>query len=131
MSYFAVLMLALALTTTSERAIAGDPDIVSDFIMLPNNTKVDGKYFTYTKFCGIFERFPETFKVTKASSNRSISNTRDNMQYLHKLIDDHSDRKKRANIMNHSNTEKLNTFLCTVFPRNINLNLNCEHSKPP
>ena len=65
--YFAVLILALSLATTSDRATAGDPDIVSDFILPPNKTKVDGNFFTYTKFRGIFDGVPETFKVTKAS----------------------------------------------------------------
>ncbi|KAM5551222.1 putative germin-like protein 9-2 [Rosa sericea] len=64
--YFAVLTLVIALATTSKRAVA-DPDILSDFIVPPNNTKVDGTFFTYTKFRGLFDEVPETFKVTKAA----------------------------------------------------------------
>ncbi|XP_062001394.1 putative germin-like protein 9-2 [Rosa rugosa] len=64
--YFAVLTVVLALATTSKRAVA-DPDILSDFIVPQNNTKVNGTFFTCTKFRGLFDGVPETFKVTKAA----------------------------------------------------------------
>ncbi|KAK9912391.1 hypothetical protein M0R45_036258 [Rubus argutus] len=51
----------------TKRALAGDPDILSDFIVPSNNTKVDGAFFTYTVFRGLFDGVPKTFKVTKAA----------------------------------------------------------------
>lgn len=64
--YFPLLILVLALPM-SKMALAGDPDILSDFIVPPNNTKVDGTFFTYTGFRGLFDGVPKTFKVTKAA----------------------------------------------------------------
>ncbi|KAM5551221.1 putative germin-like protein 9-2 [Rosa sericea] len=66
LKYFPLLILVLALAT-SKRTLAGDPDILSDFIVPPNNTTVDGTFFTYTGLRGVFDGVPETFKVTKAS----------------------------------------------------------------
>ncbi|KAL5722880.1 hypothetical protein ACHQM5_006340 [Ranunculus cassubicifolius] len=47
-------------------ANAGDPDIISDFI-IPPNSSVDGSFFTHTAFRGLLDADPPTFKVTKAS----------------------------------------------------------------
>ncbi|GAA0158489.1 hypothetical protein LIER_15498 [Lithospermum erythrorhizon] len=46
---------------------AGDPDILSDFIIPRNLTGVDGNFFTYTAMRGIFNVPTPQFKVTKAS----------------------------------------------------------------
>ncbi|RVW86719.1 Germin-like protein 9-3 [Vitis vinifera] len=49
-------------------AIAGDPDIVSDFIIPPNMSAVDGNFFTFTGIRALVGApEPTTFKVTKAS----------------------------------------------------------------
>jgi quercetin dioxygenase-like cupin family protein len=65
-NFFPLLVLVLALAT-SKRALAGDPDILSDFIVPPDNTTVDGTFFTYSGFRGLFDGVPKTFKVTKAA----------------------------------------------------------------
>ncbi|CAK9146975.1 unnamed protein product [Ilex paraguariensis] len=61
-----LLLLALAMAATPRTVIAGDPDIISDFIVPSYFTPVDGKFFTYTGLRGIFNSTPTTFKVTKA-----------------------------------------------------------------
>ncbi|CAL9006275.1 unnamed protein product [Prunus brigantina] len=62
-----ILVLALAMAT-SIRALASDPDIISDFIVPPNfNGTIDGSFFTFTGFRGIFDQAPKTFKGSKAS----------------------------------------------------------------
>ncbi|PSS04990.1 Germin-like protein [Actinidia chinensis var. chinensis] len=49
-------------------AMAGDPDIISDFIVPPNTTIVDGNLFTFTGMRVLVDApFPTTFKVLKAS----------------------------------------------------------------
>ena len=49
-------------------AMAGDPDIISDFIVPPNTTIVDGNVFTFTGMRVLVDApFPMTFKVLKAS----------------------------------------------------------------
>ncbi|XP_077234454.1 germin-like protein 9-3 [Tasmannia lanceolata] len=60
------LLVALA---TTQIASAGDPDILSDFILPPNVTEVDGTFFTYTPFFGksLDAVEPETFKVIKVT----------------------------------------------------------------
>ncbi|KAA8534571.1 hypothetical protein F0562_032088 [Nyssa sinensis] len=59
-----VLVFAMA---TSRTAIASDPDITSDFIVPLNTSCVDGKFFTYTGFRGVFDNIPTAFNVSKAS----------------------------------------------------------------
>lgn len=47
---------------------AGDPDILSDFIVPSNVTQVDGNFFTFTGMRALVGApLPATFKVTKAS----------------------------------------------------------------
>ncbi|XP_057481122.1 germin-like protein 9-3 [Actinidia eriantha] len=59
--------LAIAFIALS-MAMAGDPDIISDFIVPPNTTIVDGKVFTFTGMRVLVDApFPTTFKVLKAS----------------------------------------------------------------
>ncbi|GLT65577.1 hypothetical protein SLA2020_430510 [Shorea laevis] len=59
------LVLAFAIF---HMAIAGDADIISDFIVPPNVTNVDGNFFTYTGMRAIVRAAPPTtFKVLKAS----------------------------------------------------------------
>ncbi|PSR87946.1 Germin-like protein [Actinidia chinensis var. chinensis] len=49
-------------------AMAGDPDIIFDFIVPPNTTIVDGNVFTFTGMRVLVDApFPTTFKVLKAS----------------------------------------------------------------
>ncbi|XP_021814672.1 putative germin-like protein 9-2 [Prunus avium] len=62
-----ILVLALAMAT-SKRALASDPDIISDFIVPLNfNGTIDGSFFTFTGFRGIFDQAPKTLKGSKAS----------------------------------------------------------------
>ncbi|XP_077234452.1 germin-like protein 9-3 [Tasmannia lanceolata] len=60
------LLVALA---TTQIASAGDPDIISDFVLPPNVTEVDGTFFIYTPFFGksLDAVEPETFKVIKVT----------------------------------------------------------------
>ena len=50
-------------------AIAGDPDILSDYIVPANVTNVDGNFFTFTGMRALAKGGPPTtaFKVSKAS----------------------------------------------------------------
>ena len=47
-------------------AIAGDPDILTDFIVPPYVTDVNGDFFTFTGMRALLGGFPTVFKVTKA-----------------------------------------------------------------
>ncbi|KAL2333844.1 hypothetical protein Fmac_015057 [Flemingia macrophylla] len=60
-------------------AVAGDPDIIYDFVS-PQNYSVNGSFFTYTGFRGVLDQIPLSFKATKvtvvefpALSGQSIS----------------------------------------------------------
>ncbi|KAM3692926.1 hypothetical protein ACJW31_08G125500 [Castanea mollissima] len=64
MKFFALLISSFAII---QMAIARDPDILTDFIVPPNVTNVDGNFFTFTGMCAILGGFPTVFKVTKAS----------------------------------------------------------------
>nr|XP_009767362.1 PREDICTED: putative germin-like protein 9-2 [Nicotiana sylvestris]XP_016485677.1 PREDICTED: putative germin-like protein 9-2 [Nicotiana tabacum] len=50
-------------------AQAGDPDILTDFIVSENQTgdTIDGNFFTFTGTRGIFDSVITCFKLTKAS----------------------------------------------------------------
>ncbi|KAM5585055.1 hypothetical protein ABKV19_004445 [Rosa sericea] len=62
---YTLIICSLAI---AEMAMAGDPDILSDFIAPPNRT-VDGNFFTYTCMRVIFqEDDPKNFTVLKATS---------------------------------------------------------------
>ncbi|XP_068329599.1 putative germin-like protein 9-2 [Pyrus communis] len=63
------IILAFSLATFERALLASDPDIISDFIVPPNyNGTVDGTFFTFTGFRGIFDQAPQTIKAGKASS---------------------------------------------------------------
>ncbi|XP_034203656.1 putative germin-like protein 9-2 [Prunus dulcis] len=68
MTFIQLLMIFAFALPTFKRAVASDPDIISDFIVPPNfNGTIDGSFFTFTGFRGIFDQAPETFKGSKAS----------------------------------------------------------------
>ncbi|XP_039122102.1 putative germin-like protein 9-2 [Dioscorea cayenensis subsp. rotundata] len=50
----------------SHAVFAGDPDIISDFVLSPNTAIVGANYFTYTRLQSLFEADPpEAFTVSK------------------------------------------------------------------
>ncbi|KAI3721757.1 hypothetical protein L2E82_32775 [Cichorium intybus] len=63
---FTSLAIVFATLTIS---MAGDPDILTDFIVPPNlGGPIDGNFFTFTGMRSLVRApFPATFKVTKAS----------------------------------------------------------------
>ncbi|KAJ8641550.1 hypothetical protein MRB53_018244 [Persea americana] len=61
------LFLLLATLATSYIANAGDPDILTDYIVPPYNYPIDGAFFTFTGMRGILNATTPTFNVTKAS----------------------------------------------------------------
>ena len=64
MKFFALLISSFAII---QMAIAGDPDILTDFIVPPIVTDVNGVFFTFTGMRALLGGFPTVFKVTKAS----------------------------------------------------------------
>ena len=62
-SFLFVLALVIA-----QNVLASDPDILSDFIAA-NNTRVDGKFFTFTGMRGVLTKFHQNFTLTKATLN--------------------------------------------------------------
>ncbi|KAL2536109.1 Germin-like protein subfamily 2 member 4 [Forsythia ovata] len=63
-----LFFLAVASLAIVQMAMAGDPDILTDFVLPTNLTNVDGNFFTFTGMrvlIGIPP--PPTFKVLKAS----------------------------------------------------------------
>ncbi|XP_050154598.1 putative germin-like protein 9-2 [Malus sylvestris] len=64
-----LIILVFSLATFERAVLASDPDIISDFIVPPNyNGTVDGTFFTFTGFRGIFDQAPQTIKAGKAST---------------------------------------------------------------
>ncbi|CAB4283379.1 unnamed protein product [Prunus armeniaca] len=64
LKFFSLLISSFAIV---QMAMAGDPDILTDFVVPPNGT-VDGNFFTYTGFRVLVGGAPPTaFKVLKAS----------------------------------------------------------------
>ncbi|XP_059669654.1 germin-like protein 9-3 [Cornus florida] len=63
------LLLTLGLAfATLYISVAGDADILSDFIVPPNLNGIDGNFFTFTGMRVLLNGdFPTTFKVLKAS----------------------------------------------------------------
>ncbi|KAM7463789.1 hypothetical protein LguiA_031910 [Lonicera macranthoides] len=51
----------------SKKALAGDPDIIQDFIIPQNLTFFDANFFTSTVMKGVFDQNPGKFNVTKAT----------------------------------------------------------------
>ncbi|XP_004291586.1 PREDICTED: germin-like protein 9-3-like [Fragaria vesca subsp. vesca] len=64
LKFFSLLICSLAI---AKMAIAGDPDILTDFMAPPNGT-VDGNFFTYTGMRVILQDEPKNFTVLKATS---------------------------------------------------------------
>nr|XP_043622619.1 germin-like protein 9-3 [Erigeron canadensis] len=66
LQFFLVLILSCA---TLQISMAGDPDILSDFIVPPGfSSPIDGNFFTFTGMRALVNAtFPTTFKVTKAA----------------------------------------------------------------
>ncbi|KAM0996899.1 hypothetical protein ACFX2I_006790 [Malus domestica] len=66
LKFFSLIIFSFAIF---QIAIAGDSDILTDFIVPPNaNGTVDGNFFTYTGFRALVEGDPPTaFKAMKAS----------------------------------------------------------------
>ncbi|XP_021887525.1 germin-like protein 9-3 [Carica papaya] len=68
-SILKLFSILFASTAISQIALAGDPDIVSDFSVPLNVTNIDGNFFTFTGFRALIGApEPTTFKVTKASA---------------------------------------------------------------
>lgn len=64
---FLLLPIALLLLTTLHPSLAGDADILSDFIAPPNKTDIDGTFFTYTGLRSFIGATPPTFTAYKAT----------------------------------------------------------------
>ncbi|BAT92087.1 hypothetical protein VIGAN_07074800 [Vigna angularis var. angularis] len=64
---FKVLTLIISVFSIMQISSAGDPDILTDFIVPPNTT-LDGNFFTFTGFRSLFSSSTLSgFKVQKAS----------------------------------------------------------------
>ncbi|XXG65069.1 hypothetical protein AAC387_Pa05g2865 [Persea americana] len=61
------LFFLLAALATTHMAHAGDPDILTDFIVPAYSYPIDGAFFTFTGMRGILGAGTPTFNVTKAS----------------------------------------------------------------
>ena len=65
MKFFSLLISSFAII---QLAMAGDPDIFTDFIVPPNVTNVDENFFTFTGLRDHFKGGPfTTLKVSKVS----------------------------------------------------------------
>lgn len=65
-AYTFPLLITAFLVAISLRASASDPDILTDYI-IPENSTIDGKFFTFSGLRGVFFNFPATFNVSKAT----------------------------------------------------------------
>lgn len=61
-----LLILLAFVVATAMTVSATDPDILTDYIT-PENSTIDGNFFTYTGMRGIFSYITPTFNATKAS----------------------------------------------------------------
>ncbi|RXI06675.1 hypothetical protein DVH24_025811, partial [Malus domestica] len=116
--------------------IASDPDIISDFIVPPDyNGTVDGKFFTFTGFHGIFDQAPQTVKASKTSIvefpalNGQI-HTRPDATGLLFLLDGTLE-VRLIDTKNNLYTQKLQTGDLFVFPEGLvhyqyNSDLSCQ-----
>ncbi|XP_042447915.1 germin-like protein 9-3 [Zingiber officinale] len=69
MALHKLLFFLLLSFSASHVATAGDPDIISDFILPPNVTAVDGSFFTYTGLRPVVNSPPgASFSVSKAAA---------------------------------------------------------------
>ncbi|KAL1831828.1 hypothetical protein ACET3Z_001479 [Daucus carota] len=67
-SFFCCFFFLVASFSVVEITMAGDPDILTDFIVPSNVTSVDGNFFTFTGFRVLVgAQTPPAFKVLKAS----------------------------------------------------------------
>ncbi|XP_061364372.1 germin-like protein 9-3 [Gastrolobium bilobum] len=66
LKFLSLIIYAFAIVKITN---ASDPDILSDFIVPPNITTIDGNFFTFTGFRELYAQNtpPSTFKVLKAS----------------------------------------------------------------
>ncbi|KAK1586320.1 hypothetical protein Q3G72_001253 [Acer saccharum] len=65
---FQLMFFLAVFATVAWMATAGDPDILTDFVVPPNSSNsINGSLFTFTGMRGIFQNLPPTFKVTKAA----------------------------------------------------------------
>ncbi|XP_073015814.1 putative germin-like protein 9-2 [Primulina eburnea] len=63
-----MIFLVLVALAVSQTAKAGDPDILTDFILPPNLSQVDGNFFTFTGLRSLVsDPIPPSFKVLKAN----------------------------------------------------------------
>ncbi|KAM0894354.1 hypothetical protein ACQ4PT_024520 [Festuca glaucescens] len=68
--YYSLVLVALALVSAPMAAVAGDPDILTDFVtptMLGGPANITGDYFTFTGFRG-YTMPVAAFAATKASA---------------------------------------------------------------
>jgi len=64
--FFSLLVIPFAVV---QIAMAGDPDIVSDFLIPPNVTTFDGSFFTFTGMRALVgAQPPSALKVSKVSA---------------------------------------------------------------
>ncbi|KAL4611734.1 hypothetical protein ACB092_08G146800 [Castanea dentata] len=65
MKFFALLISSFAII---QMAMAGDPDILTDFVVPPNVTDIDGTFFTFTGIRELYRGGPSTtLQVSKVS----------------------------------------------------------------
>ncbi|KAF3455283.1 hypothetical protein FNV43_RR05731 [Rhamnella rubrinervis] len=70
MAMFKAYLVVIFSIAVAHTAIAGDPDILTDFIVPPNltNINIDGNFFTFTGMRALVDASPPlAFKVLKAS----------------------------------------------------------------
>nr|ACU23992.1 unknown [Glycine max] len=61
--FFPLLVPALLIINN---ALASDPDIIYDYVS-PQNSSVNGSFFTYTGLRGVLHQIPQSFKATKVT----------------------------------------------------------------
>ncbi|KAJ6927670.1 germin-like protein 9-3 [Populus alba x Populus x berolinensis] len=71
-STFKFLSLLVALFVAAKMAIAGDPDIISSFIVPLNATTVDGAFFTFTSMRGLAGAQPPSAFITLQAGDMFI-----------------------------------------------------------
>ncbi|KAL7084810.1 hypothetical protein ACP275_14G244700 [Erythranthe tilingii] len=63
-----MIFVIVATLAIAQTALAGDPDILTDFVVPPNSPPPDGNFFTNTGFRSVVNgSVPPTFKVVKAA----------------------------------------------------------------
>ncbi|KAK1567591.1 hypothetical protein Q3G72_013966 [Acer saccharum] len=65
---FQLMFFLAVFATVAWMATAGDPDILTDFVVPPNSSiPINGSLFTFTRMRGIIRNPPSTFSATKAA----------------------------------------------------------------